>query len=135
MVNDSEWRIRWSYVPDAQFPDLTVFSFFVYLHGETAAYVGSVIKYGNEQTIGTLDLNVGTGLHHIEIVAGNTDGYTLNVEYNTESVASGSFIALVVGVALGVPIVLIIVISILVRKRVRKRKLQMMTPPPPSPPP
>lgn len=133
MVNGSEWRVRWSYVPDAGSPDLSVFSFFVYPHAETSIYVGHVIQYGSEQTSGTLNVNAGTGLHYIEVVAGNNRGYTLIVEYNTESVASGSFITLAVGIALGVPIVLIIIISILVRKRVKKRKLEMMPLPPPPP--
>jgi hypothetical protein len=130
MVNGSEWRIRWSYVPDAQAPDLSVFSFFVYPHAETSAYVGRVIQYGSEQTSGTLNLSAGTGLHYIEVVATNNRGYTINVEYNTESITSGSFVVLVVGIALGVPIILIIVISVLIRKRVKKRRAELLPPPP-----
>ncbi len=60
MVSGSEWRIRWSYTPDAQFPSLTAFSFFVYPHGETAAYVGHVVEYGSSETSGTLDFHDGT---------------------------------------------------------------------------
>jgi hypothetical protein len=135
MVNGSEWRVRWSYIPDAQAPDLSVFSFFVYPHAETAVYEGRVIQYGSEQTSGTLIPKSGTGLHYIQVVAGNNRGYTINVEYNTESVTSDSFIILVVGIALGIPIILIIIISILVRKRVKKRKNDLMLPPPPPPPP
>ena len=135
MVNGSEWRIRWSYTPDTQFPDLTAFSFFVYPHAETSAYVGHIIEYGNDETSGTLNLNVGTGLHYVHIVAANTPGYTLTVEYNAESLASDSLIAIVVGLVLGVPIVLIVLISFLVRKRVKKRKLLSAPPPPPLPPP
>lgn len=135
MVNGSEWRVRWSYVPDAQAPDLSVFSFFVYPHAETSLYEGHVIQYGNEQTSGTLIPKAGTGLHYIEVVAGNNRGYTINVEYNTESVVSDSFIVLVVGIALGLPIILIIIISVLVRKRVKKQKTELMSPPPPPPPP
>jgi len=135
MVNGSEWRIRWSYTPDAQFPDLTAFSFFVYPHAETSAYVGHIIQYGNDETSGTLNLNVGTGLHYVRIVAANTHGYTLTVEYNTESVTSDSLIALIVGLVIGIPIVLIVVISFLVRRRVKRRKLQATELPPPPPPP
>jgi hypothetical protein len=135
MVNGSEWRVRWSYIPDAQAPDLSVFSFFVYPHAETSVYVGHAIQYGSEQTSGTVIPKAGTGLHYIQIVAGNNRGYTINVEYDTESVTSGSFIVLVVGIVLGIPIILIIIISILVRKRVKKRKNDLMLPPPPPPPP
>lgn len=134
MVKGAEWRIRWPYTPDAQFPDLTAFSFFVYPHAETSVYVGHIIQYGNDETSGTLNLNVGTGLHYVSIIAANTPSYTLTVEYNTESVASGSFIALVVGLVLGIPIVLIVLISFLVRKRVKRRKLLAAPPPPPPPP-
>lgn len=137
MVNGSEWRIRWSYTPDAEFPDLTAFSFFVYPHSETSAYVGHVIQYKAEITSGTLDLNDGTGLHYITVLATNTRSYTLIVEYNTESVASDSLLFLIVSLALGIPIVLIVIISFLVRKRVKKRKLlasqQFPSPPPPPP--
>lgn len=135
MVNGTEWRIRWSYAPDAQFPDLTAFSFFVYPHGETSTYVGHVIQYKGEVTSGTLDMNDGTGLHYIRIITANTPDYTLTIEYNKASETSGSFIFMVVGLALGIPIVLIVIISVLVRKRVKKRKTLSMPPFPPPPPP
>jgi hypothetical protein len=137
MANGTEWRIRWSYVPNTQFPDLTAFSFFVYPHGATDAYVGHVIQYKGDVTSGVLDVNDGTGLHYVRIVAANTPSYTLIVEYNIESVTNDSFIFLIVGLALGIPIILIVIISVLVRKRVKKRKLlasRLFPPPPPLPP-
>jgi hypothetical protein len=134
MVSGSEWRIRWSYTPDAQFPSLTAFSFFVYPHGETAAYVGHVVEYGSSETSGTLDFHDGPGLHYVEVLAANTQGYTLNVEYDTQSVMSDSLIAVIVGLVIGIPIVLIVIISFMVRRRVKRRKLLTASPPPPPPP-
>jgi hypothetical protein len=136
MVNGSEWRIRWSFARNAQYPSSTAFSFFVYPHGETNVYKDSVIKYGGDENSGTLSLQ-GTGLHYIEIVVANTPGYTLNVEYNADSVVSDSTLVLVIALTIGVPIVLIVIISVIVRKRVKRRKLLAapFAPPPPPPPP
>jgi hypothetical protein len=137
-ISGSEWRIRWTYTPNGQNPSLTAFSFFVYPHGETDIYVGHVIEYGASSTSGTLSIHEGPKLYYVEILAANTPGYTLTIEYDADSVVSDSTLAIIIFVAIGVPIILIIVIAIVVRKRVKKRKLAMMSsslPPPPPPPP
>jgi hypothetical protein len=137
-ISGSEWRIKWTYIPNGQDPSLTAFSFFVYPHGETAVYVDRVIEYGASSTSGTLNIHEGPKLYYVEILTANTPSYTLTVEYDADSVVSDSMLAVIIFVAIGVPIILIIVIAVVVRKRVKKRKQSLVSisfPPPPPPPP
>lgn len=134
-ISGSEWRIRWAYAPNGQDPSLTAFSFFVYPHGETDVYVDREIEYGASSTSGTLNIHEGPRLYYVQILAANTPGYTLTVEYDADSVVSDSLLGVIIFMAIGVPIILIIVMAVVVRKRVKKRKLSMMPPPPPPPPP
>ena len=135
-IKGSEWRIRWSYAPNAQYPSMTVFSFFVYPHGESAAYVDSVVL--PDERSGVLSLHGGPRLYYVRVVAGNTPGYTLVVEYDADSEVSDSTLAVVIGLTIGIPIVLIVVMAVAVRRRVKARKrsnASMFQPPPPPPPP
>ena len=134
-IKGSEWRISWTYTPNPQEPSLTVFSFFVYPHGETAAYVGNVIKYGSGETSGTLSIHEGPKLYYIEVLAGNTPGYSLSVEYDADSEVSDSLLVAIIAAVIIIPTILIVVMAVLVRKRVKNRKLAMLSPPPPPPPP
>ena len=135
-IKGSEWRIRWSYTPNAQYPSLTVFSFFVYPHGETAAYVDSVVL--PDESSGVLNIHEGPRLYYVRVVAGNTPGYTLVVEYDADSEVSDSTLAVIIGLTLGIPIILIIVMAVLVRRRYKSRKAAnssaLPSPPPPPPP-
>jgi hypothetical protein len=130
-ISGSEWRIRWTYNTNVQDPSFTEFSFFVYPHGETANYVDYVY---DSDTSGTLNIHEGPKLYYVNILAANTPSYTLTVEYDADNVVSDSLLAVVIFVAIGVPIILIIVIAVVVRKRVKKRKLSAELPPPPPPP-
>jgi hypothetical protein len=135
MVNGSEWRIRWSFSRDAQYPSLTAFSFFIYPHGETSIYEEYISQSSGEENTGTLNLQ-GTGLHYVQVLAANTQSYTLIVEYNTETVASDTEIVFIVVAAIAVPTVLLVIIMIFVRKKFKKQKLVAapVLPPPPPPP-
>ena len=134
-VNGSEWRIRWSFSRNAQYPSLTAFSFFVYPHGETSLYKDYVSQSSGEENSGTLNLT-GTGLYYVQVLVANTPSYSLIVEYNTESVASDAEIVLIVLAAIAVPTILLVIIAIFVRKRAKRQKLPAAPtmPPPPSPP-
>ncbi len=134
-IGGSEWRIRWTYTPNGADPSLTMFSFFVYPHGETNNYVDYVSKSGSGGTSGTLSIHEGPKLYYISILSANTPGYTLTVEYDADSVVSDSALAVIIFLAIGLPIILIIIISVIIRKRVKKRKTLTMIPPPPPPPP
>ena len=133
MVSGSEWRISWSFNPNNQYPDLTGFTFFVYRHGEDVQYLDRVIEYGDDKTSGILSLQ-GTGLHYITIETANTPGYTLTIEYDSESNPSDTSLAVIMALTLGIPIILIIIISIVIRKRVKSKKESMKNLPPPPPP-
>jgi hypothetical protein len=134
-IKGSEWRIRWSYTLNAQVPSMTAFSFFVYPHGETAVYVGSVVF--PDETSGVLSIHEGPKLYYVNVVAGNTPGYTLTIEYDADSEVSDSTLAAIIGLAIGIPIVLMVAIALLARKRAKKWKSANtnMFPPPPPPPP
>jgi hypothetical protein len=134
MVSGDSWRISWSFTPNSQFPSLTLFSFFVYRHGEDAQYLDDVIESGSDQTSGVMQLH-GTGLHYVRIEAANTRGYTLTVEYDSDSTVSDSSLALIIALVLGVPIVLIIIMSVILRRKYKGKRATAQTFPPPPPPP
>jgi hypothetical protein len=136
MVNGSEWRIRWSFSRNVQYPSLTSFSFFVYPHGETSIYEEYVSQSSGEENSGTLNLH-GTGLHYVQVLVANTPSYSLIVEYDTETVASDAEIVLIVVAVIAVPTVLLVIIMIFVTKRIKRQKRlsASVVPPPPPPPP
>jgi hypothetical protein len=134
-IYGSEWRIRWTYTPNGAEPSMTLFSFFVYPHGETNNYVEYISKSGSSSTSGTLSIHEGPKLYYVSILSANTPGYTLTVEYDADSEVSDSALAVIIFLTIGVPIILIIIISVIIRKRVKKRKTSpVMNPPPPPPP-
>jgi len=133
-INGSEWRVNWSYTPNWQAPSLTVFSFFVYPHGEENAYVGHVIQYGAGNTSGTLNIHEGPGLYYIKIEA-VTQNYVLTVEYDADSVVSDSLFYAIIAAAIAIPTVIIVVMAVFVRKKHRMQRTMMPSSPPPPPPP
>jgi hypothetical protein len=137
-IGGSEWRINWSYSPNGQDASLTAFSFFVFPHGETANYVDYVVQYGASNTSGTLNIHEGPKLYYLKILAANTPGYTITVEYDADSVVSDSLLAAIIAAVIIVPTVAIIIMAIFVRKKYRKREsptTSVQPPPPPPPPP
>jgi hypothetical protein len=115
-IGGSEWRIVWSYVPNSVGPSFTVFSFFVYPHGEANVYVDSVIKYGSSETSGILYIHQGPKPYYLKILSANTQGYTITVEYDTESdVGMGTIIAIIVAI-------IAITVGRSVLQRIRRRR-------------
>jgi len=98
-----EWRVKWEYVPYAEYPNLTAFSIHVQTHAEVEggpiippsfrehedlAYsllVGSIIKSGTEETNGILYINGFNGTFVMDIVS-NADSFTIIVEQNIDSI-------------------------------------------------
>jgi hypothetical protein len=88
-VPGREWRIVWSYTPDAELPGLSVFNVIVYPEGETKSYVEFIIQTGASQTSGTTYIHQGPGDYYVKIVVANTEAYTITVEYDEGSVPKG----------------------------------------------
>jgi hypothetical protein len=81
-VPGSEWRIVWSYAPDAQLPELAVFNAVVYPKGERAAYIEFIMETGANQTSGTTYVNEGPGDFYVNVNVANAEAYTVVVEYD-----------------------------------------------------
>ncbi len=100
----NEWRVKWEYVPYAEYPNLTAFSIHVQTHAyvesgpiippsfrqsdEEETYsvtVGSIVKSGTEETNGILYINGFNGTFYMDIVS-NADSYVIIVEQNIDSI-------------------------------------------------
>jgi hypothetical protein len=132
-INGSEWRITWTYTPNVGVPDLTVFSFFIYRHGETTP-VDYLSKNGATETSGAFYMHEGPRLYSLQIIT-STPGYTITVEYDADSAVSDSLLYAIVAAAIAIPTVIIVVMAVLVRKKYGKQKTMMASSPPPPPPP
>jgi len=109
-IPGSEWRITWSYTPDSQFPEMTLFNVVVYPKGETALYVDFIMKSGAADTSGASYFHQGPGDYYLKINVANTEGYTITVQYDTESVPRAAGIgSWVVGAAVLVIIIVVII--------------------------
>ena len=67
-VTTDEWVIDWSYVPDPEYPEMTVFGFFVYPRGKTA---GSVVSVSFAEESGSTYSYAGAGEYYIQVIAAN----------------------------------------------------------------
>ena len=84
-----EWRIRWEYVPDSQYSDLTSFSVFTYPIKEGhqgPMYINFIMKTGNNDTSGTSYIHEYPGTFHMNINVGATESYTIIVEQDLDSI-------------------------------------------------
>jgi len=81
-----EWRIRWEYVPDSDFPEYTVFNVYSYPEGEDVIFIDSIIKMGAEDTSGASYIHNNAGTFYSTINVANTESYTIIVEQDLDSI-------------------------------------------------
>jgi len=81
-----EWRIRWEYVPDSNYPEYAIFSVMTYPQGEDVLYVSLIMKSGSEDTSGVSYIHNNKGTFYMEISFANTQSYTIIVEQDLYSI-------------------------------------------------
>ena len=81
-----EWRIQWSYVPDPNYPQYTVFSVVTYPQGEDTFYVDFIMKTGGSDTSGTSYIHNNQGTFYSKINVANTQSYTIIIEQDLDSI-------------------------------------------------
>ena len=87
--NQGEWRIRWEYIPDSQYSNLTSLSVFTYpiMEGDRGpTYINVIMKTGSEDTNGISYIHDYPGTFHMNINVRWTESYTLIVEQELESI-------------------------------------------------
>jgi len=102
-IESNDWRIKWEYVPYAEYPNLTAFSIHVQTHAEVeggpilppsfiehedltySLLVGSIIKSGTKETSGILFINGFNGTFVMDIVS-NADSYVILIEENLDAI-------------------------------------------------
>lgn len=80
-----EWRIRWSYVPDPNYPQLALFSVFTYPQGGNIP-IDTIIKSGSSDTSGVSYVHNRAGTFFMEINVANTQSYTIIIEQDVDSI-------------------------------------------------
>jgi hypothetical protein len=138
-INGSEWRLNWSYTPNYVEPSLTVFSFFIYRHGESVPMADNVYESGSGNTSGVLYVHEGPRPYYLRILTANTEGYAITVEYDKGSEVDTGLLIAIIALVIAIPVVIIVVMVIALRKRGKKVKpplaVEQPLPPPPPPPP
>jgi hypothetical protein len=139
-INGSEWRLVWSYTPNSVAPGLTVFSFFIYRHGESVPMADHVYESGSGNTSGVLYVHEGPRPYYLKILTANTEGYMITVEYDKDSEVGMGLVVAIIALVIAIPVVVIIVLVYVMRRRMRRKKQllaagQQLPPPPPPPPP
>jgi hypothetical protein len=127
-VLGTEWRVVWSYTPDEQLPALTVFNVIVYPEGETQSYVEFITQTGANQTTGTTYIHQGAGDYYIKAIVANTQGYTVTVEYDEDSVPRSGNISVESAMLVTSIIVAVAVVAagaMVYVKRRRRRKVRV----------
>jgi hypothetical protein len=136
-INGSEWRIVWNYAPNYLEPSMTVFSFFIYRHGETSPMADYVYASGAGNTNGTLYVHEGPRPYYLKILTANTGGHTITVEYDKDSEVGTGLLMAIIAAVIAIPAIIIIAVVYVTRKKYRKQKppVGAVQPPPPPPPP
>jgi hypothetical protein len=118
-VPGSEWRIDWSYVSIAQTPGSisTTFAVLAYPKGETGTTVAEIYQSGSNQTSGTSYIHQGKGDYYLRINVANTQGYTVTVKYDADSVATqGIDLSLAAAIFL-ITVVIIVAATVILKRR------------------
>ena len=116
-----EWRIRWEYVPDSQYSNLTSLSVFTYpiMEGDRGPmYINFIMKTGTEDTSGTSYIHEYAGTFHMNINVGATKSYTIIVEQDLDSIPefpSWTILPLFLVASL---------VSIMIRKRINLKETE-----------
>jgi hypothetical protein len=94
-----------------------------------------VYASGASNTSGVLYVHQGPGLYHLKILAANTAGYTITVEYDKDSEVGTFLLMIIISLVVAIPTIAIVVIVYFVRKKYRKQRPPLVDVPPPPPPP
>ena len=89
ICDQSEWRIRWEYIPDSQYSSLISFSVYTYpiMEGSRGPAPANVInKVGIEDTNGTSNIHGYPGTFYMYINNVGTESYTIIVEQDLDSI-------------------------------------------------
>ncbi len=84
--NHTEWRIRWSYVPDSSHPEYALFSFLTYPQGEIVSYIDFISEGGGSNTSGISYIHNNNGTFYGKVNVANTESYTVIIEQDMDSI-------------------------------------------------
>jgi hypothetical protein len=82
----TEWRIRWSYVPDSSHPEYALFTFDTFPQGETVSYIDSISEGGGSNTSGISYIHNDNGTFRGKVNVANTESYTVIIEQDMDSI-------------------------------------------------
>ena len=82
--NHTEWRIRWSYVPDSNHPEYALFTYLTYPQGETVSYIDVIDGSSNTSGISYIHNNNGTFYGRVNVA--NIESYTIIIEQDMDSI-------------------------------------------------
>jgi hypothetical protein len=80
-----EWRISWEYEPRTDNPGVSTLQLNVHTQEFQGSKVGSLQKWGTEETNGILYIHDKSGTFYLDIIC-SVQSYTLIIEQNSESV-------------------------------------------------
>ena len=107
-----EWRIRWEYVPDPDYPEYAAFSVYTYPQGEDTLFVDSIVKTGSEDTSGVSYIHNNKGTFYMKINVANTQNYTIIVEQDLDSIPEFSSILILLP-----PFMLVTLLAVMVLRK------------------
>lgn len=104
-----EWRIRWEYVPDPDYPEYAAFSVYTYPQGGDIP-IDSIYKAGSEDTSGISYIHNNKGTFYMEIIVASTQSYTIIVEQDLDSIPEFSSILILLPLFMLVTLLAVIVL-------------------------
>lgn len=87
--NHTEWRIRWSYVPDSNHPEYALFTYLTYPQGESVSYIDFIEEpspYGSSNTSGISYIHNNNGTFYGKVDVANIESYTIIIEQDMDSI-------------------------------------------------
>lgn len=84
--NHVEWRIRWEYIPDNQYPEFAVFNIYTFPEGEDIMFIDGIVKMGSDDTSGASYIHNNAGTFYSKINVANTESYTIIIEEDLDSI-------------------------------------------------
>jgi hypothetical protein len=117
-IPGKEWRIVWSYEPNADYPSATIFGVVVYPKGESSLYTELISKEGDAETSGITYIHTGPNDYYLKLVIGNTQSYTIKIECDYDTVPATGINPLIIGVVLTVGIIAVVAVAyVLIHRR------------------
>ena len=86
IIGHVDWRIRWSYVPDATFPDSAVLGVLIYLRAPNTPLIDYFGPMTVPDTSGTEYFHTDPGTFFLTVSMAFTESYTLIVEQDLDSI-------------------------------------------------